>query len=39
MVILTTFLAPPFLRIAFKGEESVANEANLAAEVTADSVK
>jgi len=40
MVILTTFLAPPFLRIAFKGEETAATDANFpAAEVTADSVK
>ncbi len=40
MVILTTFLAPPFLRLAFKGEEATAGDANFAAaEVTADSVK
>lgn len=40
MVILTTFLAPPFLRIAFKGEAAVASDGNLApAEVTADTGK
>ena len=31
MVILTTFLAPPFLRIAFKGEETAATDANFPA--------
>jgi len=40
MVILTTFLAPPFLRIAFKSDDAAAGEADFAnAEVTADSVK
>jgi Kef-type K+ transport system membrane component KefB len=40
MVILTTFLAPPFLRLAFKSSETApADESLLNSEITADSVK
>lgn len=40
MVILTTFMAPPFLRVAFKGQEQLeAEPADSAAEAVAESVE
>jgi hypothetical protein len=40
MVILTTFMAPPFLRVAFKGQEQLeAEPADSTAEAVAESVE